>query len=162
MGYAKTVDQVKPVRGATLQGRFDIGRYTLDRPTIRFVDLARGIGSLGSSVLGQFVVTIDPANARLRLAGPAEGQLRELAERKPHYGLQFEALEANPIRVAVVDAGSPAGNGGILPKDEIVRMNGRALESVSLDERLEALRNSPLGLTVRRNGNERVVNLTLK
>ena len=159
-GYAMTVDQVKPVRGAPLAGNFVIGRYTLEKPTIHFIDMSKDFCNLGAVILSQFAVTIDPANTRLRLAGPADGRLARAEDGKPHYGVQLAALEANPIQVVRVDAGSPAEKGGVRADDRITRMNGRPVEELGVRERVEALRVSPLALTVARGTSS--VELTLQ
>jgi S1-C subfamily serine protease len=127
-----------------------MGRYTLESPTIRFVDMAQGVGNIGGAFLRSFVLTIDPANARLRLAGPADGRLVVNEEHKPRYGVQLEDLSGNPLRVLVVDAGSPAEAAGLRAGDVIVRMNGRPIEDLGIDERLEALKTSPLQVAVER------------
>jgi hypothetical protein len=162
MGYAKTVDRVRPVRGATLRGALTIGRYTLDHPTIRFLDLASGVGSVGAAILGQFVLTLDPAQARLRLEGPADGRLSELGERKAYYGVQLDAVDAQPPVVQAVDTRSPAEKGGLRAGDRLARMNGRPVEEMDLDARLAALRESPLELTVRRGDSTLVLTMTLR
>ena len=162
MGYTKTVDRVRPVRGATLRSALKIGRYTLDHPTIRFLDLANGVGSVGAAILGQFVLTLDPAQARLRLAGPADGRLSELGERKPHYGIQLDALDARPPVVLAVDTRSPAEKEGLRAGDRVVRMNGRPVEEMDIDAHLAAFRESPLELTVRRGDSTLMLTMTLR
>ena len=57
-----------------LKGDFTIGRYTIENPTVHFVDIGRSTGNVGAAVLSQFAITIDPANRRLRLAGPRCGR----------------------------------------------------------------------------------------
>jgi hypothetical protein len=75
MGRAKTVDHDVMTRGARLDGDFVIGRWTLERPTVRFSDVLRDVGNVGAGILRQFAITIDPANAHLRLVGPPNGKL---------------------------------------------------------------------------------------
>lgn len=75
MGRAKTVDRDVVTRGAKLDGDFVIGRWTLEKPTVRFSDVLHEVGNVGAGILRQFSITIDPANARLRLAGPANGKI---------------------------------------------------------------------------------------
>ena len=75
MGRAKTVDRDDATRGARLNGDFVIGRWTLEQPTVRFSAALRGVGNVGNGILRQFAITIDPANARLRLVGPPNGKI---------------------------------------------------------------------------------------
>jgi predicted aspartyl protease len=161
MGYAKAVDHVWPVRGAPLQGALTIGRYTLDRPLLRFMDRARGAANVGAAVLNQFVITIDPANSRLRLEGPSDGRLKEPGDLKPHYGLQFEALDADPLVLLVVDAGSPAENGGLRAGDRILSLNGHPIGEIGASDRVDAFKASPLEVTVRRGEETFAIRLAL-
>jgi len=75
MGRAKTVGSDVMTRGARLNGDFVIGRWTLEKPTVRFSDVLRDVGNVGAGILDQFAITIDPANARLRLLGPRNGKI---------------------------------------------------------------------------------------
>jgi len=75
MGRSHTVDRDVVVHGARLAGDLVIGRYTLAKPMVRFDDVLKDVGNVGYGILGQFTITIDPAHARLRLAGPADGRL---------------------------------------------------------------------------------------
>jgi C-terminal processing protease CtpA/Prc len=70
--------------------------------------------------------------------------------RKPRYGVQLRALEASPLKVLRVDAGSPAEKAGLLADDRIVQIDGRPIEELSVDDRLAALKRSPLQVTVER------------
>jgi hypothetical protein len=161
-GYAKTVDQVEPVRGATLAGDLRIGRYRLENPTVHFVDIAKKTGNVGAGILSQFAMTYDPANRRLRLDGPEDGRLAPVEDKKPRYGLQLTALESEPLEVNVVDAGSVAEKAGLKAGDRIMSMNGRPIGELAVDDRLVALKGSPLQVTVRRGDGTLDVSMTLE
>jgi hypothetical protein len=75
MGRARSVDRDVVTRGARLDGDFVIGRWTLEKPIVRYSDVLRDVGNVGAGILRQFEITIDPANARLRLVGPANGKI---------------------------------------------------------------------------------------
>ena len=77
-GRARTVDQDVAAERATLKGTVTIGRYTLEHPTLFFSDLHQEVGNVGPVLLRQFSLTLDPANRRLRLSGPANGKLADL------------------------------------------------------------------------------------
>jgi hypothetical protein len=161
VGYARTVDQLRLVRGAQLNGAFTIGRYRLENPNINFVNIGKKHGNVGAGILKQFAVTIDPANRRLRLEGPADGILQVVEERKPRYGVQLDDLAASPLRVRVVDAGSPAAEAGLQGGDVVLGMNGRAIGEVSVDDRLAALRSPALALSVKRGGETLEISMEL-
>jgi hypothetical protein len=157
--YVRSVDHVRPVRGARMEGTFRIGRYTMEAPMVSFVDIAKTTGNVGSLVLRQFTMTIDPANRRLRLSGPADGKLEPVDDGKPRYGIQLAELEASPIVVDVVDAASPAEKAGLRAGDRIITMNGRPVEELGVIERLDAIKASPLQIGIKRG--EETVDLTM-
>jgi hypothetical protein len=74
-GRARTVDQDVVAQRATLKGKVTIGRYTLENPTLMFSSLHQDVCNVGPPLLRQFTFTLDPANRRLRLEGPANGKL---------------------------------------------------------------------------------------
>jgi hypothetical protein len=74
-GRARTVDQDVAAQRATLKGTMTLGRYTLENPTLMFSSLHQDVGNIGPPLLKQFTFTLDPANRRLRLEGPADGKL---------------------------------------------------------------------------------------
>ena len=78
-GRARTVDQDVAAQRATLKGKLTIGRYTLENPTLMFSSLHEDVGNVGPPLLRQFTFTLDPANRRLRLEGPADGKLVDAA-----------------------------------------------------------------------------------
>lgn len=158
MGYARAVDTAMAIQGGKIRGTLQLGRYTLDSPTVRFMDMAKGVGNVGALILGQMALTIDPANSRLRLAGPPDGRLTEAAGRK-RYGVRLLDLGGTPLRVEGVDDGSPAAAGGLLAGDEILEMGGRAIGEMDDRSRVDALRGSPLALKVKRG--DRTIDLTL-
>ncbi len=161
MGYAKLVDAVMPASGARIRGAFVIGRYSVDGPLVQFVDIDKTIGSVGARVLYRFAVTIDPANRRTRLAGPADGHVAEAKPTRRYYGVQFAALGDDPMAVRVVDAGSPAEKAGLRAGDRIVSINGHSVAELDLVARVDALRNSPLRVSVKRGRDTMDVSMTL-
>lgn len=74
-GEAHMVDQHAPAMRAQLDGEFALGRYSLHQPTIYYSEVHQEVANVGPPVLEQFALTLDPANHRLRLAGPANGRL---------------------------------------------------------------------------------------
>lgn len=83
IGHAREVDRTAVVRGAPLRGTVRIGRYTLENPTVAFSAVQKEAGNLGPPVLRQFALTIDPANRRLELRGPASGKLAAVRDAHP-------------------------------------------------------------------------------
>lgn len=160
-GYAQTVDQVHGLRGARLKGRLTLGRYTVENPMLTFVDMGE-TGNIGVGVLGALTITVDPANRRMKLAGPADGLITQKDTVKPHYGMQLDNLGADAPVVLVVDAGSTADKNGVKAGDRIERMNGRPVGDLSLQDRVVAVKASPLKLTLRRGAATREVTLTFE
>lgn len=80
---AKTVDGEWAIHRAPLAGQVRIGRFTLDRPQIDFMDGAP-IGNIGYEILKDYRFTVDRKNLRFRLepgaaAAPAETSSRPAA-----------------------------------------------------------------------------------
>lgn len=79
---AKTVDGEWAIHRAPLDGKVRIGRFTLDRPPIDFMEGAP-IGNIGYEILKDYRLTVDRKNLRFRLepgqAAPAESSSRPAA-----------------------------------------------------------------------------------
>jgi len=150
VGRARTMDRELVIRGAKLAGTVQLGRYTLENPDVVFVDLLEHVGNIGPALLQQFAITIDAAHSRLELDGPPDGRLRAANAQPRRYGIRFTALDAAPFEVVGVDPGSPADRGGVRTGDRILTMNGRPVDSLDVQGRLQALRASPLHLRVKR------------
>jgi len=67
MGRGRTVDAEFDILGATLDGNAEVGGMTIERPRVHFIEGAP-VGNVGSQVLSRLLITIDPANNRIRLA----------------------------------------------------------------------------------------------
>jgi hypothetical protein len=74
-GKARAVDQEVEVKCAPLRGNLEVGRYTFENPLVFFSDMQKDFANVGPPVLRQFALTIDSANRRLKLGGPASGKL---------------------------------------------------------------------------------------
>src|SRR5262249_1237636 len=70
IGRARMVGQERVIRGGELKGKVHIGRYRLENPKLRFMDDMAADGNVGSAVLRNFQVTVDPLRYRLRLSHP--------------------------------------------------------------------------------------------
>ena len=151
IGRGRTVGGEFEVYGAALSGALRVGPLQLEGPQIQFVE-GTAIGNIGNQVLSQVVVTLDPANRRVRLepsAVPASPALSLRGERK-RYGIRFHGLDASPIRVAGVDPGSPAELAGLHRDDLITSLNGTPVEEMGQARRIAALRAERLEMEVLR------------
>ncbi len=162
VGRARTMDRELVIRGAKLAGTVQLGRYMIENPDVVFVDLLEHVGNIGPALLQQFAITIDTAHRRLRLDGPADGRLHAAEVQPRRYGIRFTALDATPFDVVGVDPGSPADRGGLRSGDQILSMNGRAVDSLDVQGRLQALRASPLRLRVKRGDSTLSLELALE
>jgi len=66
LAKAKTVDGEWPIRRAPLDGQVRIGRFTLDKPQVDFMEGAP-IGNIGYEILKDYRLTVDRKNLRFRL-----------------------------------------------------------------------------------------------
>ncbi len=161
MGRAKVVNAEFDIYASTLQGTLELGEMSFENPPLTFIEGAP-YGNIGNGVLGQCVLTMDPRNNRLMLeeqpnataAAPGPQKVRRLVSPggggKKVYGIRLAAFEESPMPVAGVEPGSPAEAAGLGSGDLITKINGTAIESMGRDDRIAALRGSPLTVTVKR------------
>ncbi len=155
---------------AKLAGDLRIGTMLMPNAEIGFMENAPA-GNLGQGILLNLELTVDHENSRLRLRpGSSQGKpvARAVQRRRmgnpsrKRYGMQFRGISGDELIVIGVDAGSPAELGGLAPGDRILEMNGAAVSMMSQDERIAALRASPLALRVDREGKVSEFGLTLE
>ncbi|MCP4293919.1 MAG: hypothetical protein GY780_18975 [bacterium] len=169
VGRGRTVDAEFEILSSKLVGDFQLGEMKLANPNINFNRKAP-YGNIGIQILGDYSVAIDCSNQRISFSpepgakvaeGKAGGPKRMVRKRsgKQSYGIQLTGIVGDELEVLGTSAGLPAEIAGLLVGDKIKAMNGKQLKSISGEERVKALRGSPLVLLVDRNGEE--VELTL-
>lgn len=147
----------------------ELGGHRLANVVATFPDTAfedpRGLdsrsGNLGGGVLGRFNVALDHGGSRMfvtpnqRFSNPFEWDMS---------GLQTEITDAGEIRVAAILPDSPAAEAGISPGELVVAVDGEKPVPRTLLRTRERFREPgrELSLTLRRDGRERVVRLTLR
>jgi len=176
-GTARLVDTEIKLYGAPLQGSLRVGEYIFEDPEIVFGD---GIpaGNLGYGFLGQFTLTLDLKNRRIRLdredgavrtaaaSGPAASPvvMKRMApggSAKKRYGVMFPGIDGTPLVVKGVEPGSPAESAGLRTGDIILQMNDRQVGELGNQERISMLRSSPLNLEVERDGEKLHIEMKL-
>jgi hypothetical protein len=166
-GQGRTVDATFDILSSRLNGTLNIGDIAIDNPIIAFNDGGKH-PHVGMRVLQDYSLTIDRTNHRLMFEQPQQASrsgspARRVVRRggKMSYGIRLPGLGGDVLDVMGVDAGLAAAEGGLLGGDRIVAMNGRPVESLTKEERIAALRGSPLVLSVERDGNELELTLSL-
>ena len=168
-GQGRTVDATFEILSSPLDGSVQIGDINLDNPTLTFTERTTQ-AHMGMSLLGNFALTIDSTNRRLRFDSPGQavapttpggGPQRRVVQQggKISYGIQFAGLVGDALDVRGVNPDGIAERGGVKAGDRIVGMNGEKVQSLSQPERIESLRGSPLILEVARDG--KTLELTL-
>lgn len=171
MGRAKTVNASFDILGSTLDSTLEMGRMSFENARVTFIEGAP-YGNIGNEILSQLVVTLDPRNNRLMLeqptgtalAAPGPQKMRRLVRPgggKKRYGIRLSAFEASPMPVAGVEPESPAEAAGLGSGDLITKINGQPIESMSSNDRIAALRASPLAITLLRGEDVVEVQMTL-
>ncbi len=170
MGNVRLIGKEMSILGASLVGDLQVGTMLMPNPEIGFLEGAP-VGNLGQGILMNSELAVDHENSRLRLrlssspgkpqakAGPI--RMRRGPARK-RYGMRFEGIGGDELVVIQVDAGSPAELGGLAKEDRILEMNGAVVSSMTQEERIAALQNTPLALRVDRQGEIREFGLTLE
>jgi predicted aspartyl protease len=154
VGRARTASGDYAVLEARLKGSVTIGGLGLLNPKLRFVDLPNA--NLGSDLLRTLVVSVDRKNERVRLV--SAGKPLEPTDR-PRLGVLTHGLKDGRLPVENVAAGSPAAAAGVLPGDEIVRLNDRAVAGMSPAQLGEAMLARPLAIGLLRGGETVELNL---
>jgi len=150
-GRARTVDREMVIRVAPVDGTLTLGRLTIGRPDISFMDLP-GVGNVGFELLGRFAITIDRKNRRVRLDGPALGVGAPKAHPPRRYGIGLRGAGDGVPEVALVASGSPAEEAGVRVGDRVLRIGGTSVASLSSDDIAAAMRAPHVTLTVQRGG----------
>lgn len=163
----RTVDTEFEERVSPLAGTLTIGSVTFDAPVVSFNDRAP-ICHVGMGILEQLAVTIDRTNRRVAFdasqtsAEPSPGPgriVRGGGQRR--YGIRLGGLSGDVLNVLGADAGLPADAAGIRGGDRIVTLNGRPVAELSQQERMAALKGSPLQLHIERGAETIELTLTL-
>ena len=149
----------------------ELAGYRLERPLVMVPlepgpgALANGryMGTLGSSVLYNFILTMDYPGSRV-FVEPNEN----FGQRFPfdRSGLQLERAESGGVSVRYVSPGTPAAESGLAAGDEVVAVDGQAVEEIGgLVQVRDLLRDEPgtsRGVLVRRGEKEREFEITLR
>lgn len=166
-GQGRTVDATFEILSSQLKGTLNIGDITIDNPTITFNDGGKH-PHIGMSVLRNYSLTIDRTNHRLMFEQPQQASTSGSPTRRivrpggtVRYGIRMAGLGGDVLDVIGVDAGLAAAQGGLAGGDRIVAMNGRLVQSLTREERIAALRGSPLVLSIERDGDELELVLSL-
>jgi membrane-associated protease RseP (regulator of RpoE activity) len=147
VGRARTASGDYAVLESKLQGAVHLGGISIENPKVRFSGLPQA--NLGFDLIRSLVVTVDRANARVRLV--SNGKPLEPTER-PRLGIKALGPEDGRLPVGEVVPGSPAEAAGIRAGDKIERLNGRAVSEMSGPELGLAMMARPLTITLLRDG----------
>ncbi|ANM29735.1 hypothetical protein ABI59_09325 [Acidobacteria bacterium Mor1] len=162
VGQARLVGAKVDILGARLDGDVRIGSMVLPKPRLTFHDAPNG--NLGQRFLVNVALTLDHANRRIRIAPQTQsgervalgpGQVRRVVGPPPgqkRYGMRLLGGLEGELSIAGVEPGSFAEAGGLRAGDTIIKINGVAVDELGVQQRVTALRSSPLKLEVRRNG----------
>ncbi len=146
-------------QGRTANGEFDMEIATLDGtvkiagckivdPELEITDRFRQ-GVVGTGVLRRFVIELDLAHERARFTPIPGWKLPESEKRR--YGMMM-SMGDGPVKIAGVVPGSIADRAGLKENDVVLKANGQDFEAMNFSERGKIARQSPLVLTVEREG----------
>jgi len=167
-GRGRTVDAEFEILSAPLDGNIMLGEFEFVDQSVSFNALT-DVANMGLRILGDFSITIDAHNHRIAFAraqtqSQAGGPTRRVVQsgrQKRGYGMGFRGLSGDELNVIAVRPDSPAAAGGLSVGDVIIGLNGKPLKEMSSEERMSALRGSPLTMLVRSGDAEKAVQLSL-
>ncbi len=159
IGQARTISSTFDIHSATLDGTLSFAGQTFEDPQLNFNDHLLNAANLGRTALEPFVLTIDQINRRLRFDRPEKGQAtkRQIiapSPQRPKYGVMFNGIGAGPLTVSGTQPDSIAERAGLQAGDVIIRLNGKDVSNLSVDELGTLFRSSPVKLVIQRDGTE--------
>ncbi|MEE8153548.1 MAG: aspartyl protease family protein [Phycisphaerales bacterium] len=159
VGRARTISSSFDIHSATLDGTLSFAGQTFEDPQLNFNDHLLNAANLGRTALEPFVLTIDQINQRLRFDRPDTDQVPQRraeapAPQRPKYGVMFNGIGAGPLTVSGTQPDSIAERAGLKAGDIIIRLNGKDVSSLSVDELGTLFRSSPVKLVIERDGEE--------
>jgi predicted aspartyl protease len=164
VGRARTVNTEMVLRGAQLDGAFEIGQFKVDNPFIMISDELPH-ANVGSRALAPFALTFDQRASVVRfeqkgplVAPPAPGKGQ--AHGPSPSGLAFGVVPGSEVTVAEVAPGSPGEKAGLKAGDQVVKINDIAIAALDEDALRKQLRTSPLKLTLQSGETTRDVTVT--
>ena len=121
---------------------FELGGFLLEGPVFALPSGNKGIGAfekldgvIGNNILERFIVTLDYENQRcyLEKSGRFEDQFHP-----DRSGIALTRTDEGGVRIYAVAPGSPAFKAGLEAGDEVVSIDGRAVESFdSIEEMMQ-------------------------
>jgi len=159
VGRARTVSSSFDIHSAVLDGTLSFAGQTFEDPQLNFNDHLLSVANLGRTALEPFVLTIDQINQRLRFDRPDTEQdphrhVVAPAPQRPKYGVMFNGFGSGPLIVSGTQPDSIAERAGLQAGDMIVRLNGKDVSNLSVDELGTLFRSSPVKIVLRRDGEE--------
>jgi hypothetical protein len=160
-GRGRTVDAEFEIVSSELLGTIELGSIRIHNPTISFNGRSE-TANIGMGILRDYSVTIDRTNRRIAFDRPTDSdggteprrRVKRMTGGGRGYGIRLGGLAGDILAVLDAETGLPAAAAGLQSGDQIVALNGIAVKSLSGEERIAALRGSPLVLLVERNGKE--------
>ncbi|MCP4546916.1 MAG: PDZ domain-containing protein [bacterium] len=172
-GMAELVSSRHELFEAPLAAEVKLGQFIWQDLTVRLMPHPSD-GVIGMPILGDFAITIDYSNNRLKLERgkitpiPQGGQtpVRQVVRQgdstqRKRYGVRFDPRSSDTMVVLGVDVDSPAARAGLRRDDVITTINGNPLQDLTQGERAAAFRASPIEVGILRDGKQIEITMSL-
>ena len=159
VGRGRTVSGSFEISRAELEGNLTLGAFALESPALLFQDRFDA-ANVGGELLRDALVRIDYPAGRIVFV-PADSPSAAAPSRPRRYGLGLGFGDPRGLSVRVLEAGLPAAESELAVGDVITAVNGVPAGELDRAALGEAMRSSPVRLTVSRDGESFEVELSL-
>ena len=130
-------------------------------PRVGFIDPSPGFGNVGSRVLGDFVMSIDQKNRRIRFQKAAHRPETVAATGPRRLGVQFRGMPGGrTLTIGYVEPGSLGENAGILAGDVLLKLNDKPTADYDMASLGTLFRGpEPLRMEIDRDGQMQVIEI---
>jgi len=158
---ARVVGGDRDVQFGQLDGDIVLAGSRYEDPNVGFMDPSPGYGNVGSRVLGDFVVSIDQKNKRIRFQKAARKRVAATNGGPRRLGVQFRGMPGGgTLTIGYVEPGSLGEKSGLHAGDVLTKLNGKPSEEYDMASLGAVIRGAePLSIEVDRDNQLQLIEI---